>query len=104
MPRRGPTPAPLSWRTAGRPRPDPSSLASSTRPTLDLDTVETADARQWQPVTVAAYQVAGGPASVLVEVGASGPPTRFEPGQARRLSTALFEAADIVASIRAGDR
>ena len=74
------------------------------RPTLDLDAVEAADARQWPPVTVAAYQVAGGPACVVVEVGASAPPTRFEPGQARRLSTALLDAADVVDSIQAGDR
>ena len=69
------------------------------RPTLDLDAAEAADARQWPPVTVAAYQTAGEPACVLVEVGASGPPTRFEPRQARRLSTALLDAAHIVDSI-----
>ena len=74
------------------------------RPTLDLDAADAADARQWPPVTVAAYQTAGEPPVVLVEVGASAPPTRFEPGQARRLSTALLDAADVVDSTRAGDR
>ena len=72
------------------------------RPTLDLDVAEAADARQWPPVTVAAYQTAGEPVCVLVEVGASGPPTRFEPRQARRLSTALLDAAELVDSVRGG--
>lgn len=74
------------------------------RPTLDLDAVEAADARQWPPVTTAAYQTAGAPAIVLVEVGASAPPTRFEPQQARHLSAALADAADVVDSVRAGSR
>jgi hypothetical protein len=71
------------------------------RPTLDLVAAEAADARQWPPVTVAAYKTDGRPACVLVEVGASASPTRFEPRQARRLSTALLDAAEVVDSIRA---
>jgi len=74
------------------------------RPTLDLDAAESADARQWPPVTIAAYQTAGQPPWVLVEVGAAGPPTRFEPRQARRLSAALLDAADVVDSVRVGGR
>ena len=89
------------WATVGVQVGDEVIFA---RPTLDLDAVEAADARQWPPVTVAAYQTAGGPPVVLVEVGASAPPTRFEPGQARRLSTALLDAADVVDSTRAADR
>jgi transcriptional regulator with XRE-family HTH domain len=58
------------------------------RPTLDLDAAEASDARQWPPVTVAAYQTVGEPVCVLVEVGASGPPTRFEPRQARPVDSA----------------
>jgi hypothetical protein len=89
------------WATVGVQLGDEVIIA---RPTLDLDAAEAADARQWPPVTVAAYQTAGGPPLVLVEVGASAPPTRFEPGQARRLSTALLDAADVVDSIRGGVR
>ena len=89
------------WATVGVQLGDEVIFA---RPTLDLDAADAADARQWPPVTVAAYQTAGEPPVVLVEVGASAPPTRFEPGQARRLSTALLDAADVVDSTRAGDR
>ena len=70
------------------------------RPTLDLDDDETPDARQWPPVTVAAYQSGPDPLCVLVEVGPAGPPTRFTPGQARRLSAALQDAATIVEGAR----
>jgi hypothetical protein len=89
------------WATVGVQLGDEVIFA---RPTLDLDAADAADARQWPPVTVAAYQTAGEPACVLVEVGASGPPTRFEARQARRLSTALLDAADVVDSIQAGAR
>lgn len=81
-----------SWATVGVQLGDEVAYA---RPTLDLDAVETADARQWPPVTVAAYQSGDEAACVLVEVGAGGPPTRFLPGQARRLSTALLDAAAV---------
>jgi len=37
---------------------------------------------------------------VLLEVGAGGPPTRFEPKQVRRLSTALLDAATVVEGAR----
>ncbi|HEX6755345.1 MAG TPA: hypothetical protein VF109_05300 [Mycobacteriales bacterium] len=89
----GPMP---TWATIGVRLPDEVVFA---RPTLDLDAAEAADARQWPPVTVAAYQTTGSAPCVLVEVGAGGPPTRFEPGQARRLSAALLDAADVVDSI-----
>jgi hypothetical protein len=89
------------WATVGVQLGDEVIFA---RPTLDLDEADPADGRQWPPVTVAAYQTAGRLPVVLVEVGASAPPTRFEPGQARRLSTALLDAADVVDSTRAGDR
>lgn len=69
-------------------------------PTLDLDIAEETDARQWPPVTVAAYQSGGEPLCVLVEVGAAGPPTFFAPIQARRLSAALVAAAEIVEAAR----
>lgn len=69
-------------------------------PTLDLDDAEAADARQWPPVTVAAYQSGSAPVCVLVEVGPAGPPTRLTPGQARRLSTALLDAASIAEDAR----
>ena len=84
------------WATVGVQLGDEIIFA---RPTLDLDAAEAADARQWPPVTVAAYQTADETVCVLVEVGASGPPTRFEPRQARRLSTALLDAADVVDSV-----
>jgi hypothetical protein len=70
------------------------------RPTLDLDEAEAADVRQWPPVTVAAYQEAETAAVVLLEVGASAPPVRLEPDQARRISSALLDAAVIVAEVR----
>jgi hypothetical protein len=70
------------------------------RPTLDLDEAEATDVRQWPPVTVAAYQEAETAAVVLLEVGASAPPVRLDPGQARRISTALLDAAAIVDEAR----
>lgn len=70
------------------------------RPTLDLDDAETPDARQWPPVTVAAYQSGTEPLCVLVEVGPASPPTWFTADQARRLSAALQEAAAIVEDAR----
>ena len=87
------------WATVGVQLGDEVVFA---RPTLDLDATEAADARQWPPVTVAAYQTARAAACVLVEVGASAPPVRFETRQVHRLSTALLDAADIVDSIRVG--
>jgi hypothetical protein len=48
--------------------------------------------------TVAAYQSGTDPVCVLVEVGPAGPPTRFTARQARRLSTALLDAAAIADS------
>jgi hypothetical protein len=54
------------------------------RPTLDLNEAEAADVRRWPPV----------------EVGASAPPVRLEPDQARRISTALLDAAVIVDAVR----
>jgi hypothetical protein len=66
------------------------------RLTLDLDAAETADARQWPPVSVAAYQSGADPVCVLVEVGPGGPPTLFTADQGRRLSTAVLKAASIV--------
>lgn len=69
-------------------------------PTLDLDDADTADARHWPPVTVAAYQSGSASICVLVEVGPAGPPTRLTAGQARRLSAALLDAAVIVEGAR----
>jgi hypothetical protein len=69
-------------------------------PTLDLDEAAEASARQWPPVTVAAYQSGTDPVCVLVEVGAGGPPTQFHPSQARRLSTALLDAAGLAEDAR----
>lgn len=66
------------------------------RTTLDLDAAETESARQWREVTVAAYQTADAAPVVLLEVGASAPPVHLEPDQARRLSTALNDAAAVV--------
>ena len=70
------------------------------QPTLDLDEAEAADVRRWPPVTVAAYQEAETAAVVLLEVGASAPPVRLEPDQARRISSALLDAAVIVDEVR----
>ena len=70
------------------------------RPTLDLDDAETADARQWPPVTVAAYQSGTDPACVLVEVGPAGPPTTLSPHQAYRFASALMDAATVVTTIQ----
>jgi hypothetical protein len=70
------------------------------QPTLDLDEAEAADVPQWPPVTVAAYQEAETAAVVLLEVGASAPPVRLEPDQARRISSALLDAAVIVDEVR----
>jgi hypothetical protein len=67
------------------------------RPTLDMDE---ASARQWPPVTVAAYQTGTDPLCVLFEVGPAGPPTRFTADQARRLAAALGDAAAIVEDAR----
>ena len=86
-----------TWATLG------VHLAGETiyaRQTLDLDTAETADARQWPPVGVAAYRSGADPVCVLVEVGPGGPPTQFTADQARRLSTAVLEAASIVEAAR----
>lgn len=94
---RAPTGVMPPWATVGVQLGDEIVYA---RPTLDLDAVEAADARQWPPVTVAAYQSGDEPVCVLVEVGSGGPPTRFEPGQARRLSTALLDAAVVVEAAR----
>ena len=70
------------------------------QPTLDLDEAEAADVPQWPPVTVAAYQEAETAAVVLLEVGTSAPPVRLEPDQARRISSALLDAAVIVDEVR----
>jgi hypothetical protein len=86
-----------TWATVGVQLGEEIVYAHST---LDLDAVEATDARQWPPVTVAAYQSGDEPVCVLVEVGAGDPPTRFEPGQARRLSTALMDAAAVVEAAR----
>ncbi len=86
-----------SWATVGVQLVDEVVCA---HPTLDLDEAEATSARQWPPVTVAAYQSGTDPVCVLVEVGAGGPPTRFVPSQARRLSAALLDAAAIVESAR----
>lgn len=85
------------WATVGVQLGDEVTFA---RPTIDLDVVEAADARQWPPVTVAAYQSGDEPVCVLVEVGAAGPPTRLLPGQARRLSAALLDAAAVAEGAR----
>ena len=85
------------WATVGVQLADEVIFA---RPTLDLDEAETADVRQWPPVTVAAYQEAETAAVVLLEVGTSAPPVRLEPDQARRISSALLDAAVIVDEVR----
>lgn len=85
------------WATVGVQLVDEVVYA---HPMLDLDEAEATSARQWPPVTVAAYQSGSDPACVLVEVGAGGPPTRFLPSQARRLSTALLDAAATVEAAR----
>lgn len=95
-PWRGPVDVP-PWATVGVQLIDEIVYA---HPTLDLDEAEATSARQWPPVTVAAYQSGTDPVCVLVEVGAGGPPTRFVPSQARRLSTALLDAATIAEGAR----
>jgi len=67
-----------------------------------LGDVEAADARQWPPVTIAAYQATDTAPVVLLEVGASAPPIYLEPAQARRVSTALLDAAAVVEEARSG--
>lgn len=86
-----------AWATVGVQLVDEVIYA---HPTLDLDEAEATNARKWPPVTVAAYQSGTDPICVLVEVGAGGPPTRFVPSQARRLSTALLDAAAIAEDAR----
>ena len=86
-----------SWATFGVHLAGERTLV---RPTLDLDAAEAESARQWPPVTVAAYQPGTDPVCVLVEVGAAGPPTRFTPSQARDLSAALHQAAAIAEEAR----
>lgn len=93
---RGPADVP-SWATVGVQLVDEVVYA---HPTLDLDEAEATSARQWPPVTVAAYKSGSDPVCVLVEVGAGGPPTRFLPTQARRLATALVDAATIAEAAR----
>jgi hypothetical protein len=89
------------WATVGVRLDDEVIFA---RPTLDLDEAEVADVRQWPPVTVAAYQEVETAAVILLEVGASAPPVRLEPSQARRISTALLDAAAIVDEVREDPR
>ena len=86
-----------SWATLGVHLHGEDTYA---RPTLDLDDAEAADARQWPPVTVAAYQSGTDPVCVLVEVGPGGPPTQFTPAQARRLCTAIQDAATVAEDAR----
>jgi hypothetical protein len=85
------------WATVGVQLGDEVIFA---RHTLDLDEAEAADVRQWPPVTVAAYQEAETAAVILLEVGASAPPVRLEPDQARSISSALLNAAVIVDEVR----
>lgn len=85
------------WASIGVQLPEEVIFA---RPTLDLDEAEAANIRQWPPVTVAAYQEAETAAVILLEVGASAPPARLEPDQARRISSALLDAAVIVDEVR----
>jgi hypothetical protein len=63
--------------------------------TLDLDAAELADGMPWPPVTVMTFQVAGAPAGVLLEVGPGGLPHRIFSSQARRIGTALLDAAEL---------
>jgi len=72
------------------------------RTTVDLDAAETESVRRWPEVTVAAYQTADASPVVLLEVGASALPVHLEPDQARRLSTALDDAAAVVDYARDG--
>ncbi len=65
--------------------------------TLDLGD----DPAGWPPVTIAAFALGDAAPTVLVEVSGSGLPTQLEPGQARRMATALLAAAELVDKARA---
>ena len=69
--------------------------------TLDLDAVELADGVPWPPITVMAFQVAGVPAGVLLEIGPGGLPHRLLSHQARRVGRALIAAAELADEVNA---
>ena len=69
--------------------------------TLNLDAAELADGMPWPPITVMTFQVTGGPAGVLLEVGPGGIPHRVLSHQARRIGGALLGAADLADEVNA---
>ena len=82
-----------SWAETGI--TDPAGRRVFGKHTLDLDAAELADGMPWPPITVMAFQVSGAPAGVLLEVGPAGLPHRVFASQARRIGTALLDAADL---------
>ena len=88
-----PAPDLPAWAEAGIRLPDGREAFSGH--TLDLDAAEAADGIPWPPVTVMVYEVSGTLAGVLLEVGPGGMPHRILSRQARRLSVALVQAADL---------
>ena len=81
------------WADAGIRTPE--GLVAYSGHTLDLDAAEADDGRPWPPITVMAHQAVGAGAGVLLEVGPGGVPCMLLAGQARRIATALVQAADI---------
>lgn len=86
-----------AWADAGI--RSPLGLISYSGHTLDLDAAEAEDGRPWPPVTVMAHQVVGAGVAVLLEVGPAGVPCMLLPPQARRIASALTDAADLVDQI-----
>lgn len=82
-----------SWAETGI--TDPAGRRVFGRHTLDLDAAELADGMPWPPITVMTFQVTGGPAGVLLEVGPGGLPHRMLSHQARRVGGALTAAAEL---------
>ena len=56
---------------------------------------EVEDGRPWPAITVMAHQVVGAGAGVLLEVGPGEVPCMLLAGQARRIASALVDAADL---------
>lgn len=70
--------------------------------TLDLDQAESEDGVPWPAITVMAHEVVGVSAGVVLEVGPGGLPCTLRATQARRIATALVEAAELVDAIKGG--
>jgi hypothetical protein len=88
-----------SWAETGL--VDPGGRRVFGKHTLDLDAAELADGMPWPPITVMTFQVAGGPAGVLLEVGPGGIPHRVLSHQARRIGGALLGAAHLADKVNA---